>query len=145
MTRQNIKFSIDASIPFDPNQATSNIRINKNQDYWEYSDVSIVNSSHLPEKYINKLTYQLTIPSELIEANTLENSSGFLSNEKVLTWRIDRDKNPLKPLGDNVASPKISARFKVPEQTSFPLIPIVLGAVVLIVLGAYVLSRRNNY
>jgi len=140
---KNQKISLNALTPFDPNKETSNIRITKNQDYWEFQDLSIINSTHLPEKYINKLTYSLTVPSKLIEANTLENSTVLLSNENVLTWHMDREKNPLNPLGENIASPIIFARFEVPEQNSFPIIPVAIGVVIAVLVMVFIIHRRD--
>ena len=133
---------IKARQPFDPNNSTVNIRVKKNQDSWEYEDKSIINSSHLPEKYINKLTYTLTIPSELIYANTIDNSSIWWSGEKELTWQINRNKNPLNPLGNNIPSPTIYAKFEVPEQNAIPRVVIILCAGILILIGLIYFIRR---
>lgn len=134
--------TIEAKTPFDPNNMTMNIRIKKYSEFWEFEDKSIINSSHLPEQYINKLTYTLTIPSKLIYANTLDNSSIPLSEGKKLTWHIDRNKNPLNPKGDSIASPTIYAKFKPPEQNPVPVVPILIGIGVLGVVAFILIIRR---
>ena len=123
---------IEAKVPFDPNNNTMNIRVKKTPDFWEYEDKSVIDSSHISEKYINKLTYTLTTPSKVIYANILDNSSIFLSDGIKLTWHIDRDKNPLNPTGNNIASPTIYAKFEVPEENLFPKILIVIGVGIII-------------
>jgi len=116
----NKKITISAIGPFDPNSMTLFMRLTRTQDYWEFEDNSINSSSFLPEKYIDKLTYTLTIPSNIIDATTLDNFSVLFSNEKQLTWTIDQDKNWFNPKGDNYDPPRIYAKFQVFEPTSHP-------------------------
>lgn len=138
----NNKLTIESRDPFDPNQVCSEIKINKYTDYWEYIDTSVVNSSYIPEKYINKLTYSLTIPSALIEANSLENSTPLLSTEKVITWRMDRNKNPLNPAGEKIDTQTIYVKFAVPDPNQFPIIPVVVGGIVLLIIIGLLIIRR---
>lgn len=130
----NNKITIVSSTPFDPNQIFSYVRITKSQNYWEFKDSSIINSSYIPEKYVNKLTYSLTIPSKIIYANTIDNSSSFFfPNEKTLKWTNDKNKNPLNPVGNNIGSPEIYVKFEIPEPTDYTRI-IILGIAALIVI-----------
>lgn len=135
--------TIRTTQPFDPNNATENIRIKKNLDSWEYEDKSILNSSHLPEKYINKLSYTLTIPTNEIASNTLENSTSLLKDGTELTWHIDRNKNPLNPQGNNIAASTIYAKFKVPDPNAIPRIYFIGGVAALLLIGFYLLIRRK--
>lgn len=142
----NNKITIVSQASFDPNKVFAHVRVIKNQDYWEFEDSTIVNSSYIPEKYINKITYTLTIPSKLIYANTIDNSSSFfIPNEKTLTWTIDKNKNLLNPFGENIGSPKIYVKFEVPESTDYSRI-IIIGVLILI-FGVLVILylRRNRY
>ena len=134
---------ITAKQPFDPNNVTTTIRLNKYPDSWEFIDNSIVNSSYLPEKYLNKFTYNLAVPTDLINANTLENSSSWWMDGKQLTWHINRNKNPLNPLGDNIASQTIYAKFKVPDQNTIPRIYfIIIGGLIILAVIILVVKRR---
>jgi len=134
---------ITAKQPFDPNNVTTTIRLNKYPDSWEFIDNSIVNSSYLPEKYLNKFTYNLAVPTDLINANTFENSSSWWMDGKQLTWHIDRNKNPLNPSGDNIASQTIYAKFKVPDQNTIPRIYfIIIGGIVILGLIVIIMRRR---
>jgi hypothetical protein len=140
----NRKITITAIGPFDPNSATSFMHVIKTQNYWEFDDGSINSSSFLPGNYINKLTYTLTIPSDIIDATTLDNSSVWFSNEKQLTWTMDQDKNWFNPKGDNLDPPRIYVKFQVPEPSSFPWAGIGITAAVAVILG-FVLLRRSRY
>jgi hypothetical protein len=128
--------------PFDPNNVTTNIRIKKNQDSWEYEDKSIINSSHLPEQYVNKLTYTLSIPTDEIFSNTLENSTSWWKDGKELIWHIDRNKNPLNPKGDNIATSTIYAKFKVPDPNAIPRIYLIIGGLVILVVIFLLIRKR---
>jgi hypothetical protein len=142
----NNKIVISSQSSFDPNNVFTHVKLIKYQDYWEFEDSSIVNSSYIPEKYVNKLTYTLTIPSKIIFANTIDNSSSFyFPNEKTLTWTIDKNKNPLNPFGENIGSPKIYVKFGVPEPTDYSRI-IIIGVVIIIcVILTIMFLRRNRY
>ena len=139
----NKKITINAIGPFDPNSTTSFMRLTKTQDYWEFEDTSVNSSSFLPENYINKLTYSLTIPSDILDTTTLDNSSVLFSKEKQLTWTMDQDKNWFNPKGDNYNPPRIYAKFQVPEPANFPWVPIGIGAIVAVIIGLFILQRRR--
>src|SRR5208337_2569028 len=97
----NQKITIKTVGPFDPNTVTTFMHLNMSQNYWEFSDDSVSGSSFLPEKYINKVTYTLTIPSEIIDATTLDNSTDWIHGNKQLTWTMDQNKNWFNPKGEN--------------------------------------------
>lgn len=140
----NNKIIISSQSPFDPNKVFTQVKLTKNQDYWEFEDSSVINSSYIPEKYVNKLTYTLTIPSKIINANTLDNSSSFFfPNEKTLTWTIDKNKNLLNPFGEKIGSPKIYVKFEVPGPTDYSRIIIIGILIVICVIIALIFLRRN--
>jgi len=125
---------------FDPNSITNIIHIQKNGREWRFEDESFASEYFIPEEYINKLTYKLTLPSDVLNSNA-DSQGGIFS--PTLTWNIDRHKETVLVSNNMPSVPIFYANASAPEIAEIPGFGIIVTIIGLIC--SFLIIKRINY